>query len=75
MTGLTRLGNGAIQFTFTNYTDASFTVLASTNLALPTSTWNILGHALESPIGSDQYPFTDPQATNITQRFYRVRMP
>jgi len=75
LTGLTRLGNGAIQFTFTNYTDASFTVLASTNLALPTSTWNILGHALESPIGSDQYPFTDPQATNITQRFYRVRMP
>jgi hypothetical protein len=29
--------------------------------------------AVESPFGSGQYQFTDPQATNYTKRFYRVK--
>jgi hypothetical protein len=75
LTGMRRLGNGSSQFTFTNLTDASFTVLASTNLALPMNTWSNLGPVIESPIGSGQFQFTDPQATNFPQRYYRVRVP
>ncbi|HEX4121595.1 MAG TPA: immunoglobulin-like domain-containing protein [Verrucomicrobiae bacterium] len=75
LTGMTRLGGGATWFMFTNYTDASSTVLAGTNLALPLNLWTDLGPAVESPIGSGQYQFTDPQATNLPQRFYRVRVP
>jgi hypothetical protein len=70
-----RLGNGSVSFTLTNYSDMSFTVLASTNLALPLSQWSNLGTVLESPLGSGQYPFTDPQATNSSRRFYTVESP
>ena len=69
----TRLGNGAFQCSFTNQPGASFTVLASTNLALPLNNWTSLGAPIESPAG--QYQFTDAQAANFTQRFYRVTSP
>ena len=72
---VTRLGNGAVSFTLTNYSDMSFTVLASTNVALPSSQWSNLGTVLESPLGSGQYPFTDPQATDYSRRFYQVTSP
>ncbi len=75
LTGMTRLGNGSTKFTFTNYTDTSFTVLASTNVALPAAAWTILGPAVESPAGSGQFQFADPQATNYLKRFYRVQTP
>ena len=75
LTGLTRLANGTTRFTFTNYTDGSSTVLASTNVALPLNLWTNLGPAVESPIGSGQFQFTDTQATNYLRRFYRVRTP
>src|ERR1035438_3313092 len=65
----TRLGNGSVSFTLTNYSDMSFTVLASTNLALPFSQWSNLGTAVESPLGSGQYPFMDMPATNYSRRF------
>jgi hypothetical protein len=75
LTSVVFLGNGSFQFGFTNYTDTSFIVLATTNLALPLNSWLSLGPALETPIGSGQFEFTDPQmATNAT-RFYRVRSP
>jgi len=51
----------------------AFTVLASTNAALPMALWSSVGYSVEAPAGSGQYQFTDPQATNIPQRFYRVR--
>jgi predicted outer membrane repeat protein len=75
LTGMTRLGNGSTQFTFTNVSDASSTVLASTNLTLPLSAWPTAGYAIETPAGSGQFQFTDPQAANYPQRFYRVRSP
>jgi hypothetical protein len=75
LTGPTCLGNGSFKFGFTNYTDISFTVLASTNLALPLNLWSNLGAAVEAPVGSGQFQFTDPQATNNAQRFYRVSSP
>ena len=73
LTAVTRLNDGSIQFAFTNYTDTSFTVLAGTNLAMPLNTWSNLGPVAESPVGSGHFQFTDPQATNYPQRFYRAR--
>jgi hypothetical protein len=72
---VTRLGNGSVSFTLTNYSDMSFTVLASTNVALPFGQWSNLGTAVESPLGSGQYPFTDLHATNYSRRFYKVASP
>ena len=43
------------------------------NLALPLTDWTPLSNVVENPAG--QFRFTDPQATNSGQRFYRVRSP
>lgn len=75
LTGVTRLGGGSIQFGFTNYSGMPYFVLASTNVALPVNAWLNLGSANETAPGSGHFQFTDPQATNFTQRFYRVRTP
>ncbi len=75
LTGMTRLGNGAFQFGFSNLTGASFTVFASTNPALTFNTWSNLGSAVETPIGSGQFQFTDSQASSLSRRFYRVSSP
>jgi hypothetical protein len=75
LTGLSPFTNGAFGFSFTNVSGASFTVLASTNIALPLAQWSNLGLAMESPAGSGQYQFTEPQATNSVQCFYRVSSP
>jgi hypothetical protein len=72
---ITHLGNGSVQFSFTNVTDAVFPVLATTNLSQSLSNWTPIGFVTESPVGSGQFPFTDTQATNYPQRYYRVRSP
>lgn len=66
------LGNGGLQFRFTYPSGASFTVFAASNVALPFDQWTDLGAAVETPPGSGQYQFTDPQTTNYVQRYYRV---
>jgi hypothetical protein len=68
-------GNSTFQFNFTNLSGASFTVFASTNLGLPPSEWSILGIALESPVGSGSFQFSDTQAGTSPRRFYRVSSP
>ncbi len=73
LTGATRLGNGTFQFSFTNAPGVSFTLFATTNVALPFNSWSNLGPVVEGPAG--QYQFTDPTATNSPQRFYGVRSP
>jgi photosystem II stability/assembly factor-like uncharacterized protein len=70
-----KLPGGSFRFSFTNLSGLSFTVLGTTNLALPWTNWNVLGSALESPAGSGNYQFTDFQATNNATGFYRVRSP
>jgi hypothetical protein len=69
----TLLLNGAFQFAFSNAPGAAFTVLGSTNPALPIVSWSVLGQAAE--VGSGQYRFTDEQATNVPIRFYRISSP
>lgn len=72
---ITHLGNGSVQFSFTNVTDAVFPVLAATNVSLSLGNWTQIGFATESPAGSGQFPFTDTQATNYPQRYYRIVSP
>jgi len=52
---------------------AFFGVAAATDAALPLSNWTALGGVTELSPG--WFQFTDPQATNSPQRFYRVRSP
>jgi hypothetical protein len=75
LTSAVILGDGSFQFGFTNISGVSFTAFASTNVDAPFITWLNVGPAVETPAGSGQYLFTDPQATNAPQRFYRVRSP
>ena len=73
LTDATIVGNGQFRFSFTNNPKASFTVLMSTNLALPPANWTVVGAATN--LGAGIFQFTDPQTTNDTQRYYTVRSP
>jgi len=68
-----KLPNGWFQLSFTNTPAASYTIVGSTNIALPLGSWPALGSPTE--ISPGQFVFTDPQATNNVRRFYRVRTP
>jgi hypothetical protein len=72
LTSSQKLTNG-FQFAFTNNVGALFGVLTTTNLALPLTDWTALGGVMETSPG--QFLFTDPQATNGGQRFYRAFAP
>ena len=73
LTGAKTLGNGTFQFTFTNTPGAPFTVLSTTNLALPLTNWTILG--TPSNLAPGVFQFTSQSPTNDLQRFYRVSSP
>src|SRR5205807_2059996 len=64
-----RLNSGAFQFAFTNILGASFSALASTNLTAPLSNWTVLNGVSE--VSPGRFQFSDSQATNNPQRFYR----
>jgi hypothetical protein len=68
-----QIQNGSFQSSFMNIAGASFSVLASTNLALPLSNWIKLGSVTE--ISHGQFQFSDSQAANNPDRFYRVSSP
>jgi hypothetical protein len=72
--GFQTLGNGVIQFSFTNNPSASFTVLSSTNLSLPLANWTVTGPATNIP-NSNLFQFTSASTPNDKQRFYTVRSP
>lgn len=73
LTGAGVVSNGLLRFNFTNSTPINFTVLAATNVTLPTSNWTVLGPA--TVLSPGVYQFTDAQATNFPQRYYQVRSP
>jgi hypothetical protein len=70
-----RTNGTGLSFSFTDEpaASASFTIHSTTNLTLPFSQWQNLGHPVESTPGN--YEFHDAQATNLVQRFYRVTSP
>ncbi|HLX71639.1 MAG TPA: NF038122 family metalloprotease [Verrucomicrobiae bacterium] len=65
-----KLSNGSFQIGFVGTPGTMFTVLASTNLTLPTSNWAIVGTATEGAPGQFQFIDSSPAAS---QRFYQVR--
>ena len=67
------LSNQACAFSFSNAPGVPFTVLATTNISLPTSNWLVLGAAVENPPGN--YQFTHLAASNSPRFFYRLRSP
>ncbi len=69
----TVLGDGTAQFSFTSTPGAIFTVLGTTDPALPVSGWTVLGPVSEGAPG--EYQFTDLQATNNALQFYLLRQP
>ncbi len=71
--GSSQFNGGAFQLSFTNLSGLPFTVLGSTNVALPLTNWTVLGAPVENPPGT--YQFTDLQATNNATQYYRVRSP
>jgi len=73
LTDATRLADGSFQFGFTNVSGLPFSVFAATNAASPPGNWTPVGTPIETAVG--QYQFTDPQATNYPQRYYRVQGP
>jgi hypothetical protein len=73
LAGLLLPGSGYMQLNFSNPSNVNFTVLGTTNIALPLADWIPLGPATEITPG--QYQFTDPDATNFPQRFYLISSP
>ncbi|MFO1488507.1 MAG: NF038122 family metalloprotease [Verrucomicrobiota bacterium] len=69
----TRSGNGVVRLVFNSLANQTFTVLAATNVNVPTASWSVLGAATEYSTGA--YQFFDSQAPANSQRFYRVRTP
>ncbi len=64
---------GSVELTFQSRPGLNSKVLATTNLALPLSSWTELGPATETLAGL--YQFVDSDAANNQPRFYRVRLP
>jgi hypothetical protein len=69
LSNATWLGDGRFQFAYSNVYGFNGTVFGSTNLV----DWSPVGAATQ--IGSGQYEFIDPNASNYTRRFYQVRWP
>jgi hypothetical protein len=67
------LPNTPLQLAFTSRYGSVFSVIATGNVAAPLSAWPVIGVATETSPG--QFQFTDSQATNLAQRFYRLRSP
>lgn len=67
------MGVGGFQFSFTSASGLTFTVLTSTNVALPLNRWQTLGTASEGPSG--HYQFTDSGAGSAPTRYYTVVQP
>ncbi len=65
--------SGQFLLQFTGSTNAEYTVLASTNLAVPLSNWVSLGNA--SVLSNTLYQFIDTNSTNFPARFYILRSP
>lgn len=68
--------DGTFSFTFTNTPGNTFSVLASTNISLPLTSWSVVGSVTDAPATSGMYKFVDTGAgTNSDQRHYTVRWP
>jgi autotransporter-associated beta strand protein len=64
--------NGSMSFTATGEPGQNYSLMMSTNVALPTTSWTVLtsGTITESP-----FTLNDPTAPSASRRFYYLRMP
>jgi len=69
-TSIASMVDGQMQLTGKGPRGSTVHILAATNPALPAGSWSNLATATFS---GGVFSFTDPQATNTPQRFYRVR--
>jgi hypothetical protein len=67
------LAGGVFTALFTCTPSTTFTGLAATNVSLPLNNWTVAGSVTE--VSPGPFQFTDPQATNSVQRYYRIRSP
>lgn len=63
--------NGAFQFVFSDNPGLAFMALGTTNASKPLTNWTMLGAVSE--VSPGHYQFSNPQATNSGQWFYRIR--
>ena len=73
LSGPTLLPGGSFQFSFSGTPGATYSVLFTTNLALPLSAWKVVGPATVSAPG--QFQFTATPSTATPKGFYRVGSP
>ena len=65
--------NFKFQFTGTSGL-TNYNVLATNNLTVPRATWPVVGQAVESPVGSGNYLYTNTAPTGA-QQYYIIRQP
>jgi hypothetical protein len=73
ITQVQMLGDGVLQLAFSNTLGGSFTVLSTTNLALPVTQWTVVGTATNTAPG--QFQFTSQPTPNSPQRYYILHSP
>jgi len=74
VTNLTaRMQSGQTALQFSGAADASYTVLATTNLTVPQTNWIPLGQASQPSSGS--FLYLDALSPTYPQRFYQIRSP
>ena len=67
--------SAAASFSFTNASGLTFSVLATNMINAPKVSWPVIGSAVESPAGSGNYQFTDPNPATNSTRYYLLRQP
>jgi hypothetical protein len=71
LTAASGITGGAFQFSLTGTPGATFNVLATGDLSLNAGQWPSIGTMTE--VSPGHYQFSASVATNLTQRFFRVR--
>jgi hypothetical protein len=73
MGGSVGLPDGSFQLNFTGTAGASYSVVTSTNLALPWNAWTLVGPAVNT--AGDQFQFTAPPSPGTPAGFFGLRSP
>jgi hypothetical protein len=64
------VASGQITFQFTGDPQTVYSILATTNLAVPLTNWTVIGSA--NLLSNDLFQFVDTQTKSYPQRFYRL---
>lgn len=70
-----KLVGGQFVLQFAAASGLNFSVLATSDVAAPKSSWPVMGTAVETPAGSGNYQYTNPTPAAAAQLFYTIRQP